>query len=253
MTIQWNLLKQYDIGGAFKAGLEEGLEKRRQGQVQAALAAYAQNPSDPAVQGALAELSPQFALQMGNDKLAAQAEDAKRTRIGRYFLNPDLNAARTEALQAGDIDIAKTIGEMTEGQRKQFGEMYKAAGGIAMGAKQLPPEQRRAYIETNRALLKAAGWTDQLIDNFDPNDAALDGIIRTALEVNQQLPDVVTTQAGGGAFRSDPLTGNLETLVVPNPGGVPMGAPVGGSPPPPPPGFVIEGGPTPSASGSFPR
>jgi hypothetical protein len=61
--------------------------------------------------------------------------------------------------------------------------------------------------------------------------------------------DVRATEPGGGLYGIG-ADGSVKVLVQPNDGSAPMGAPV--SAPPPPPGFVIDGGPTQSASGGFP-
>lgn len=62
--------------------------------------------------------------------------------------------------------------------------------------------------------------------------------------------DIRATEPGGGLYGVDPRTGQTNILVQPNDGSAQMGAPV--SAPPPPPGFVVDGGPTPPASGGFP-
>jgi hypothetical protein len=254
MTINWGLLgSPPDIAGRFREGWDRVQNDMRRSALEGAAQAYAANPRDPNALGALAAASPQFAVQLGAQRGRSMDAEDERRRVGSYFQNPDLGAARAQALQGGDIETAKLIGEMDDQTRKQLGDMYKAAGGIALGALKLPYEQRKAYINTNAPMLKASGWTDDQIAQFDPSDQALDGMVRYSTEVTSLLPKTVSTVPGGGVMSIDALSGDVDTLVAPNPGGIPMGTPVGDAPPPPPPGFTLDnpGGPTPSASGTF--
>lgn len=251
MAINWGLIGEpVDIGAKFREGWDRVKVQQREAQLQGALKAYAADPMNPQAQGALAALSPQFAVQFGQQKMA----QAERQRVGSYFANPDRKAAMQSAYEAGDVDVAKQIAEMDAESQKRLSAMYKAMGQIAMGAKGLPYEQRRAYIMENAGLLLANGVTDELIANFDPSDARLDGVIRDGLTVEQQMPKSVTTPPGGGVYRMDPLSGGVTTAIAPNPGGFAAGSPVDGAPPVLTDEDIMRmenGGPTPTASGDF--
>src|SRR5687768_1366469 len=117
--IRWDLLQPIDYGANVLAGYQigEGLVKKQ--RLQGALSAYAQDPTNPGVQNALAQASLEFAWKLGSQRAQSAAEAAERQRIGQIVSNPDLGAARQQALQGGDLDLAKQLGEMDEGQRKR--------------------------------------------------------------------------------------------------------------------------------------
>ncbi len=186
--INWDLLgPPVDIGAHFQAGLEKGRAMRRQAATESALAAYAKDPTNPESENALAALSPEFAMNLGQRRSQKASQQAERQRIGRYFNNPDLSASRTEALQAGDIDVAKQIDALDGDTKKKIAGMYKAAAPLAYQALKLPPDQRKAFIETARPQLVANGWTDQQIDAFDPSDANLGVIVQGNMTLDQAM------------------------------------------------------------------
>lgn len=63
-------------------------------------------------------------------------------------------------------------------------------------------------------------------------------------------PEYRSVEAGGSLI--DVSGGQPKVVIAPNDGTQQLGSPVRQSAPPPPPGFVIDGGPTQSASGNFP-
>ncbi len=187
LDINWSLFQPVDIGAKFQQGFEMGRARLEKQQMKSALAAYSQDPTNPQAQNALAAASPQFAMQIAEQKSRQAAEMAERQRLGSYFSDPDPTAARQRALQGGDIDVAKQISELDDDQRKRVSDMYKAAAPFAYQAKSLPPEQRPAYLESIKPQLKAAGWDDSHLANFDPSDAGLDSVITSASTIEQLI------------------------------------------------------------------
>lgn len=189
MEINWGLLQPVDIGGNFHAGFQMGQQLVEKERMKSALAAYAQDPTNPQVQNALASLSPQFAMHLGQSRAEETSRMDERKRIGgvlsRYDADPA--GARREALESGDIDLAKQLDALGEDGRKKLGDMYKGAAPLAYQALKLPYEQRKAYIETIKPQLKAFGWDDSHLVDFDPTDANLQGIVQSNMTLEQAM------------------------------------------------------------------
>lgn len=81
------------------------------------------------------------------------------------------------------LEMQGNLGRLDENHRKAIAEAADAQGTVAMGAMQLPYEQRRAYIQQNAQYLAAHGVGEQEIANFDPTDAALQAQANQALGV----------------------------------------------------------------------
>ena len=94
MAVNWDMLQPVDIGARVLQGYHIGSEMVRRKKLEGALAEYAQNPTDPQTQGALAALSPEFASKLGAHRWEMEEKQAEKKRIGAYFTNPDRAAAR---------------------------------------------------------------------------------------------------------------------------------------------------------------
>jgi len=193
--INWNLLQPVDIGANFQTGFAMGQQLVQKAKLKSALAAYSQDPTNPAAVNALAAASPEFAYKMASTRaeLAAKAQEkaVERARIGGILkqYDTDPNAARRAALESGDPDLAKQIGELNEDQRKRAAEMYKGAAPIAYRIRQTAdPAQRKAIFDQARPILEAQGWPADKLDSFDvTDDTALDAVITSAQTVNQLI------------------------------------------------------------------
>ena len=259
MSINWDLIGGApDIGASFMSGYDGAQKRVQQARLETATRNYAANPTDKGALGALAAVAPpELALSIGNQEATRQRAIAEKQRVGEYYKNPDHAAGAAQAYGAGEVEIGQALDKLSDDKKKQLGEMYKAAGGVAFGALKIPDAaQRKAYIMTNAPMLSDLGWPPEKIMEVanDPSDARLDGLVRTSTSVESLLPKNIPTVPGGGVFSQDPVSGETRTLVAPNPGGVEAGAPVGANVPPPPPGFTLDapGGQTPSASGTCP-
>lgn len=205
--IRWDLLQPVDIGGNFQAGFQTGKEIVRRHKLQGALVAYSQDPTDPEAENALAALSPEFAMRLAGNRAHSAAESAERQRVGSYFVNPDRKAAKQQALESGDIDIAKQIDALGEDERKAAAGKYKAATPVAYQALKLKdPAQRQAYIQSVKPELVANGWSEQDIDGFDPSDANLNAILTTGMTLEQAMGrDKITYKEVGPGARLVPF------------------------------------------------
>ena len=189
VDINWGLLQPVDIGANFQSGFAMGQQVVEKHKLKSALAAYAQNPNDPAAVGALSDASPQFAMQQAEQRLGEQRTLRERERVGAYFSNPDLAAARQQALQGGEIDVAEQIGKMDDAQKAKVVSFHKAAAPYAYQLSQMPPgPERAAYFEQVKPLLASEGADAATLNSFDPNnDAQLKAFIAQGQTVEQMV------------------------------------------------------------------
>lgn len=185
MAVRWDLLQPVDVGGMFTRGYERGKAMVQEHQTRNALAAFGQNPMDPAAQSALAAVSPEFAMKLGMHKFDVAEKAAERARLGAYFGGGDLQTSRKQALAAGDIDVAKQLGDLDDEQLKRLQAETKAIAPAAYQALKLPYEQRKAYFQSIGPQLNAVGFTPDEVAAFDPSDEALNGIIQTVQTLEQ--------------------------------------------------------------------
>lgn len=92
-----------------------------------------------------------------------------------------------------DPDLAKQLtdhmGAMAKNDREAFGQRFGAAAALALAAKDLPPAERTQYLSQNLPFLRAAGWDEDDIANFDPTDDNLDGMIAIGVGADKYLAD----------------------------------------------------------------
>jgi hypothetical protein len=123
--------------------------------------------------------------------LAKAAEkEARLSTIGGMAAGGDVAGAQRTALEAGDFDAYKQLAALGDDQRKAVSAKYAAAAPVALAAAQYPMAVRRNVIMAAAPQLKAAGWTDEEIAGFDPNDANIQGLVasqQTVDQINQQL------------------------------------------------------------------
>lgn len=95
-------------------------------------------------------------------------------------------------------DVALESPEMSERLSRQIAgidkahydnvdEYFGAIGAVATRARELPVEERAAFLDANRDYLRLYGVTDAEMDDFDDGDASLDGLIRIAMGVKDTL------------------------------------------------------------------
>ncbi len=82
MQLDWSVLKPVDIGGNFQRGYEIADQYIQKQQLKSALAAYSQDPANPEAQHALASVSPEYAMQLGQYRMEApQREAAQQEKL----------------------------------------------------------------------------------------------------------------------------------------------------------------------------
>jgi hypothetical protein len=120
----------------------------------------------------------------------AAKKEARLSTIGSMAASGDVAGAQRTALEAGDFDAYKQIAALSDDQRKAVSAKYAAAAPVALTAAQYPLAVRRNIIMAAAPQLKAAGWSDEEIASFDPNDANIQGLVasqQTVDQINQQL------------------------------------------------------------------
>lgn len=86
-------------------------------------------------------------------------------------------------------EVIKHMGALDENGRKAFGQKTSVAAALSMAARQLPLDQRQAYIDDHAPLLREAGWTTDEIGGFDPHDDNLNGMIAIGVGADKILAD----------------------------------------------------------------
>ncbi len=190
--INWSLLgPPVDVGAHFQAGLERGRAVRKRAETESALAAYAQNPDDPAAQSALFAVDPDmgFKVQRYQSERAEVALKARQAdaaaNAGRMYASGDSRGAINSALASGDPDTAKQFMALDKSAQDMVAQKYKAAGPVLYRAQQMPYEQRKAFIASAAPTLLGQGWTQQELEGFDPSDQALQGLVTSVMTVEQ--------------------------------------------------------------------
>jgi hypothetical protein len=192
--IAWHLLQPVDTGSQVMQGFQTGMALVKGVQTRSALGAYLQNPDDPKAFGALAYLDPQTAAEAQRSHLLSvkatqDKQDRDRAVALGQLATTDPVGARQEAMSAGDFDLAKTFGELSEADQKKSADFWGKAGALAFRLKQTPdPQARVALWQQARPILQAEGAPTHLLDQFDPNnETQLDAAITTAQGIDKLI------------------------------------------------------------------
>jgi hypothetical protein len=243
--IDWSILREnapVDIASNFATGYKMGAAIVDKFHERNALAALGQNPDDNAALTTLYQVNPQLASTLESSReqrrklLIDQQDRERQTSLGQLY-NQDPAGARQEAIAAGDFDLAKTFSGLDEDTQKRAAAFWEKAGPIAYKLKQTAdPAARQALWQQAKPILASEGIDTSQLDRFDPtNDAQLDAAITTSQKVSdliaQGKPEEFNVEPGAARYQRDPVTGKIKTIIAPNPGGQPFGAPAatGGS------------------------
>lgn len=235
--IDYNALRSPNIAGAFQQGFEGGREMKRQQMEQNALAAYAQNPSDPGSTNALLGVNPRLAIQLQGQ----QREQMQQQQVSQLT---QAAAGGDRAAQQQLWGLAPEIAaKLDTNQRQMLDQGMKAIGSAAYEVALMPPEQRAAAWDRRIAFLaqsypEIAKYRGQYSPENLQGVLAQTGMTEKVMEAMQ--PRYQAIPEGGTLVN----TRDPRAVAQFGTGGLP----------PPPAGFVLDnGGPTPPASGNFPR
>ncbi len=190
MEIRWDLLgRAPDVGEMFRKGMEEGRATSRQYRQDNALAALAQRPDDEQAMAELAGISPEAAWKF-------QDRTATKAKSERDLVKDQLETRREDILKGAKI------------------------------VRQVQPKDQTGWDAVLNAAKVAGVDLADVPATFDPQYAA--GLIQVAdtLAPPESEWETKTTEAGGGIYRINKRTGQVETAVQPNPGDKPFGASV---------------------------
>ena len=110
MPINWGLAQQPNALAMMMQGFEQGREMKREQGVRNALGTLIQNPNDQGAFGALAQGSPEIAMQFRGQQQSQQAAQAKQQQEQLIQMGRLLNNARDETTYQQSLAAAKQIG-----------------------------------------------------------------------------------------------------------------------------------------------
>jgi hypothetical protein len=236
--INAGILQPIDFAGRVREGFQHGQQQRRQMEMDKALQALAANPNDPQAIAGITRYNPQLGMQLQSRQAEAEANArAERVKVfgaaARMAKNPEQwDLISDKLVELGYSEAAAAKGKFSPETRSA----YMAAAGL--DDSNAPGDG--AYYN----------WLKQTFPDSDFADRWLAADIK-AKEVAAQGAPIVQ--------RNDDNTITVYPrwmIAGATPGQPPQGGPQPqgqqASAPPPPPGFVLDGGPTPQASGGFP-
>lgn len=152
------------------------------------------------------------AMSEVGDVQAAQAfaQQGRTRATGAKVAAGDLAGARTDALSAGDFDVASEIGKLSDAERTQAAEQAETLAAIAERLRTSVPYEKRA--ETIRSIAPALAQRGieredlaALLD-ADLNDATLEALIASASGLKEEFARSKPISVGDGGVVFDPVS-----------------------------------------------
>lgn len=238
MPVNWGLGVMPDVGGNALNAFKQGQQERQQADARNALAAYATNPDDEQALNALAPHQPQLVIQRKQEMAAAKKADGEKQLIGAALTGDPV--ARNRLAYVNSEMYLKLD---AQGKAK-VKEAYERVGQGAWSILQMPPEQQGPALQQ---------FLQQM--QIDPAQLNLSGNAEQDLKMALAYAGMLDEWEEFARPKYAPVgEGGLA--------GFQFGKPImgdNGKPqnfgPPAPAGvtFTPIGGPTPPASGPFPR
>lgn len=166
------------------------------------------------------------AFQQG---MAQNAERAKRQAMAALLANPNDPKALEELGRMDPQAAMQFRGQQQQAMQQQL-EAHR--DNIIKGAeilRQFNPQDQASYSQALALAQQAGIDVSQVPQQFDPQ--YVQGVMKLADTFAPQPVhngQLVPFTPGGGVARINPQTGQLETLIAPNPGGMEAGSPVNG-------------------------
>lgn len=139
-------------------------------------------------QGAPANMGSALGQPASIPAAEAMNGDVVVTASPRVQAGPQISIAdvfEQDPKMAGDL-IAH-MGALGKNEREAFADKMGVAAAVALGAKNLAPEQRASYIDQHADYLKSAGWSPDEIAGLEPNDGNLDGVIAIGMGADKYM------------------------------------------------------------------
>jgi len=225
----WGLMGGNNALAMFQFGANLGQQARASQEERAlkeAVGAYATNPNDPNALANVMKLDPKIGMQFQkqNVDIAAKRQEAQRGRvkeIARLF-----DGINDEQTYQQRIGIAQRMGIDTSG---------------------VPANYDPAWVQENALIMRLAADKPEALSTIGKEavDAGFQaGTPEHAAFVRQRIQaEAVKTipyVQGGGVAGYNPMTGQTNTIVAPNPGGVAAGTPVTNAPTNSPPPAAVD-------------
>lgn len=118
---------------------------------------------------------------------AQQAAAQRQQQIGAQAAGGDFAGAGKAALEAGDFDLHKSIQGLDDESHKAATQRNRTLAAVALSVADLPYEQRREAIRAAEPYLTQTGIDPAQIEQFDPTDEAIAGIVSTTQQLDQLL------------------------------------------------------------------
>lgn len=242
--INWGMAQSPNYLNNALAAFQQGMGMGREMAREKAVAAYVANPDDANALAGIAKYEPRLALQH-REQQQQREQQAQMVDLTKRAASGD-TAALTE-LAGRNPDLWMKLDDRTKDQVKRATSFM---GQAAMAISQIPEEQRAAAWAQYVQQAESTGM--DIPTHYETyTRQALNGVIAEvgAMEklIKQGEPDWRFSPNGGLVDFNNPQSIQQygDWMRGQGPGQT--------ATPPPPPGFVVDGqgGPTPSASGSF--
>lgn len=161
--------------------------------------------------------------------MADNRQNMARSAMAALVANPK-NVRALQALASVDPQAAQQFQQQQ--QQAALAGLDQHRDNIVKGAqliRQMQPKDDASWQQVLQVAHQAGIDTSEVPPHFDPQ--YVQGVVQLAdTFAPQPNGQLVPFTDGGGVARMNPQTHQLETLVMPNPGGHPAGAPAGNIP-----------------------
>lgn len=225
MTIDWRLGLAPDIGGNVMQAYQQGVAQRRQNETRNALADYVNTGNQQALQ-AVTQNDPQMGMQLRSQAAQGQAAAMEQHQKQLQIMDRLLTGATPENY-GQRLQMARQMGLDTTGAPQTYDPQWIQSTHTMVQALSDPQTMKDLPAIAQQVMLSLPP------EQRDPNGPAFIEAMGRALAKNIPL------QPGGGVAQYNPVSGQTQMVVTPNPGDQPVGAQasVGG----PQPGAIVGG------------
>lgn len=217
VDIDWNALKPApNAFGLLVQGQQEGQQIRDQQSKRNAFAKYSTDPK-----GAVSDLmavDPESAIRLRQVNREDEADAGYQKAAGQYASGDTTGATQT-AITTRNPQLAAQLAALTKEQQAAFADHMKVIGTVAFGVKDLPYEQRRAAIASQKPMLVGRGIPEAQIDGFDPTDANLASAISSAQDVGSLIKGAQSDRTAAETERHNKVSESYLGVRAVQPGG----------------------------------
>lgn len=239
--INWSLAQPVNVGNALLAGVEQGRAMRKEADTQSALSAYATNPNIQSA-NALIAVDPRLGMQARTQQIEMDKTAQMQAVTGKAVQGDPTAKAQLAGLNP---EMWMKLDDRTREKAKQATAVM---GQAVLDVSRLPEEQRPLAWASYVQHAEASGFDiPTQYERYSPEALSAAAAEAGTMEklIKQVEPEWRFSPNGGLVDFNNPQS--IEQYGQWMSGRGPGAATV----PSPPPGFVIDGGPTPSASGDF--